>query len=89
MQLGQSSNNVAHSQRKFGLRIFNYAARQYPCLPLVDESLVDPWSGNPAIESIFNNYLLWKNAENGVLGEVLGYVTLSNFLIIDSGYSGM
>jgi hypothetical protein len=49
MQLGQSSNNVAHSQRKFGLRIFNYAARQYPCLPVVDESLVDPWSANPAI----------------------------------------
>jgi len=36
MRLGQSSNNVAHSQRKFGLRIFQYAARQYPCLPLAD-----------------------------------------------------
>jgi hypothetical protein len=38
---------------------------------------------------VFDHYFLWKNEENGVLGEELGFVTLSNFLIIDSGASGM
>lgn len=32
---------------------------------------------------------MWKNAQSGLLGEQLGYVTFDNFLIIDSGKSGM
>jgi hypothetical protein len=61
MPLGESSDNVAHSNRRFGLRIFNYAARQYPCLPIVNESLVNPFDYNPVFESVFKNYMLWKN----------------------------
>lgn len=48
MPLGESNNNVAHSNRRFGLRIFTYAARQYPCLSTFDESLLNPFDANPA-----------------------------------------
>lgn len=48
MPLGESKNNVAHSNRRFGLRIFTFAARRYPCLSTFDESLVNPFDANPA-----------------------------------------
>lgn len=89
MSLGLSSNNFAHSNRRFGLRIFNYASRKYPCLPIENQSLVNPYDFNPVYESVFSNYTLWKNQQNGLLGQVLGYTTFDNFLIIDSVNSGM
>ena len=46
---GESHDNVAHSNVRFGLRIFRMYARQYPCLPIRDDTLVDPWSANPSI----------------------------------------
>ena len=33
MLLGESKENVAHSNIRFGLRIFKLSARKYPCLP--------------------------------------------------------
>lgn len=39
MRLGVSQDNVAHSNRRFGLRIFKLSARKYPCLTYQDESL--------------------------------------------------
>ena len=38
MRLGESKDNVAHSNRRFGLRIFKLSARKYPCIPTKDES---------------------------------------------------
>jgi hypothetical protein len=61
MQLGLSRDNIAHSNIRFGLRIFKLSARKFPCLPPQDENLIDPYSANPAIESVFTNYTLWKN----------------------------
>lgn len=69
MQLGISRDNVAHSNRRFGLRIFKLSARKYPCLDTEDESALDPYTGNPPIHSQFDNYTLWKNEECGFLGE--------------------
>lgn len=61
MQLGLSRDNIAHSNIRFGLRIFRLSARKYPCKQPQDENLIDPYSANPAIESRFTNYTLWKN----------------------------
>jgi len=47
--LGESRDNVAHSNRRFGLRIFKLSARQFPCLPTQNESAIDPYSDNMAI----------------------------------------
>jgi hypothetical protein len=65
--LEESHDNVAHSNVRFGLRIFQLSARQDPCKPARNDSLVDPWSENPSIESKFYNYVLWKNGEAGLL----------------------
>ena len=32
MKLGISQDNVAHTNRRFGLRIFKLSARKYPCI---------------------------------------------------------
>jgi hypothetical protein len=36
MQLGLSKDNIAHSNIRFGLRVFILASRQNPCLPILD-----------------------------------------------------
>jgi len=36
MRLGLSQDNVAHSNIRFGLRIFKLSARKYPCIPTKD-----------------------------------------------------
>jgi hypothetical protein len=61
MQLGLSRDNIAHSNKRFGLRIFQLSARQFPCKTTMDENLLDPYSVNTAIQSTFSNYTLWKN----------------------------
>ena len=65
--LGESHDNIAHSYKRFGLRIFQLASRTIPCLPIRNDNNSDPWSDNPSIESKFYNYLLYKNGESGVL----------------------
>ena len=65
--LGESHDNVAHSNVRFGLRIFKLYSRTNPCQDIRDDRLVDPWSANPSIESRFYNYQLWKNGEAGLL----------------------
>jgi hypothetical protein len=36
MPLGISEDNVAHSNKRFGLRIFKLSARKYPCITTMD-----------------------------------------------------
>ena len=67
--LGQSHDNVAHSYKRFGLRIFKLYSRERPCDPIRDDSLADPWSDNPSILSKFYNYMIYKNGEAGLLAE--------------------
>lgn len=61
MPVGISADNVAHSNKRFGLRIFKLASREKPCVDTQDSSLLDPYSVNTAIESVFSNYVLWRN----------------------------
>ena len=61
MKIFESKDNVAHSNKRFGLRIFHLAARKHPCKPTKDTSLNNPYDGNVAIENVFENYTLWRN----------------------------
>lgn len=47
--LGESHDNVAHSNVRFGLRIKELASATYPCNPIRNNLLDDPWSQNPSI----------------------------------------
>ena len=66
--LGQFKNNVAHSNKRFGLRIFLYNPREYPCEP-VNEVSTDPMIRNEAQEALFEDFITYKNEEVGVLAE--------------------
>ena len=87
--LGEFSNNVAHSFNGFGLRIFEYAPRQFPCQANSDFNTDDFYSPNPPIPAVFVNFTSWKNFENGVMAEHLGSVEFRNFMIADSRVSGI
>lgn len=66
--LGYVANNVAHSNIRFGLRIFHLYARTYPCNPPKNESNPDDiYADNPSITSTFYNFTIYKNLESGVL----------------------
>lgn len=93
MELLDFSNNVAHSNGRYGLRILEMSARKYPCLPTRNddyniEKFSDPFEENPAILIEFKNFTTFKNNEDGVLGEVLGYVKFTDFKVADSKLAG-
>jgi len=52
--LKEFSDNIAHSNGRFGLRVFIMAPRKYPCQPVMDKNLESgPFDANPAIWSVF------------------------------------
>lgn len=60
--LGLVNNNTAHSNKRFGLRIFILASRWYPCDPIRNDTLAnDPWAQNPSVQSVFFNFTVYKN----------------------------
>ena len=87
--LGEFSNNFAHSFNAFGLRIFQYIPRTFPCQDESSDNISDMFSSNPAVPAVFENFTAWRNFENGVMAEHLGAVELRNFLIADSRLSGI
>lgn len=47
--LGEYTGNVAHSNVRFGLRLFTIASRENPCKSVRNATAVDPWADNPSI----------------------------------------
>jgi hypothetical protein len=88
LNLGTFANNTAHSNGRFGLRVFELFPRKFPCDPERNPLKPDPFVDNPSNEAIFENFTTWKNNEAGVLGERLGMVTFRNFKIADSKLAG-
>lgn len=87
--LGYVANNVAHSNTRFGLRIFVLAPRLYPCSPVRnDADSKDPWQFNPSIPAIYSNFTIYKNLQNGVLAEQVGNVIFDNFTVAQNYHSG-
>ena len=88
--LGNVHSNVAHSNVRFGLRIFHLYSRFSPCdPPRNDSNPNDPWLDNPSTESRFYNFTIYKNLEDGVLSEDTGHVTFDNFVIAENYNSGI
>lgn len=88
--LGTVTNNVAHSNIRFGLRIFILASRMYPCDPVRNNTDPnDPWSYNPSQASVFQNFTIYKSKEDGVLSEETGNVVFDRFIIAESFHAGV
>jgi len=64
--------NTAHSIKGYGLRIYRFAGRKYPCLPMSNESSIDVFEDNPSKKMVVSKMSLWKNKVNGFVGEEIG-----------------
>jgi len=87
--LGLVANNVAHSNRRFGLRLFHLYSRKYPCQKIKNiANGEDPWAENPSMSSTFYNFTIYKNQEDAVLAEDVGNVHFNNFTVAESKKAG-
>ena len=82
------SNNIAHSNGRFGLRILTMAPRKFPCKPSRNNELEDPFSENPSYPAVFENFITFSNNECGILGEYLGTIKFRNISVADSKKAG-
>ena len=94
-KLGEFRDNVAHSQGRYGLRIFHkHNPRTYPCKAVVfDEEAyaagTDPYHSNPVIPAYYENFIAYKNGRNGVIAEDIGAVRFVNFKTADNILAGI
>ena len=90
--LGEFTNNVAHSNGRYGLRVFhNLVPRTYPCLDFESDpnNITDPYWKNPPVVSVFRNYTGYKNLRNGAIGFLVGWVRFENFKVADNILAGI
>jgi hypothetical protein len=86
-QLGEFTDNVAHSNGKYGLRIFHIMIpRTYPCKPLSynASNVGNEYASNPLVTAYFDNYTGYKNKECNAIAEQIGDVRWRNFKVADA-----
>ena len=90
--LGEFSNNVAHSNGRYGLRLFHkLKPRLYPCSPIIEDptNTTDIYWQNPVITAHFVNFTGYKNQRNGAIALDMGAVSLENFKVADNILAGI
>jgi len=90
--LGEFRDNYAHSNGRYGLRIFhNLLPRTRPCSPMTYDSTdpANPYPLNPPIIAEFHNLVSYKNNRNGAIAERIGAVQFHNFKVADNLLAGM
>ena len=88
LDMGVFRDNVAHSWNGFGMRMDDYMPRKYPCEDPSNFDTEDWYSRNVPGYALFENFISWKNFENGVMFEHIGTVEFRNFLIADNRLAG-
>ena len=91
-KLGQFKGNHAHSNGRYGFRIFhNLMSRKFPCKPLVYDTTnpTDPYWQNPIITNNFEDVTSWKNKRNGAIVGRVGDTRLINFKTADNILAGI
>ena len=90
--LGEFSNNVAHSNGRYGVRLFHkLKPRVNPCSPLIYDptNTTNPYWQNPSITASFINVTSWKNLRNGVIVNDPGDVEFVNCKVADNFLAGI
>jgi hypothetical protein len=90
--LGEFSNNEAHSNRDYGLRVFHsLISREYPCEPVVYDSTneEDPFHENPIITNTFKGFLAWRNGKVGAIATQVGDVRFVGFTVVENVRAGI
>jgi hypothetical protein len=87
-KLGTFDLNVAHSNVRYGLRIFHgLNPRRFPCRPINEDQESDDY--NPRIHADFTNFVGYKNRRDGAIAQGIGHVTFTNFKTADNMKAGM
>ena len=75
-KIGEFVDNVAHSNGRYGLRIFhNLIPREFPCKSLsYSGDPANPYPNNKPIMANFRNLISYKNGRNGAIAERVGAV---------------
>ena len=92
MKLGEFTDNVAHTNGRYGLRIFRgHVPRKYPCrgLSFDSDTPEDPYHQNPIITAEYKNFLGYKNGRNGAIAERVGDVRFIDFKTADNILAGI
>lgn len=95
VKLGEFSDNISHSVGRYGLRIFHkHSPRERPCDSVsFSQSAYDagnnPYTNNPVIPAIYQNFLAYKNGRNGVIAEDIGAVRFVNITTVDHILGGI
>eukprot|EP00361_Fabrea_salina_P003869 CAMPEP_0202427040 /NCGR_PEP_ID=MMETSP1345-20130828/1320_1 /ASSEMBLY_ACC=CAM_ASM_000843 /TAXON_ID=342563 /ORGANISM="Fabrea Fabrea salina" /LENGTH=3382 /DNA_ID=CAMNT_0049037631 /DNA_START=76 /DNA_END=10221 /DNA_ORIENTATION=+ len=90
VQIGEFSDNVAHSNQKYGLRLFHgQIPLKNPCSSVKDNSMKEWWLTNPAITGEFHRLTAWKNKRNGVISEDTGDIRFIGFKVADNKVGGI
>lgn len=90
--IGEFSNNVGHSNGKYGFRVFHrLRPRLNPCADLIydPKNKTDPYWQNPSITANFVNFTGWKNHRNGAILNEVGDVSLQNYKVADNFLAGI
>ena len=89
-KLGEFIDNVAHSNGRYGLRIFHqHVPRTKPCSALSFDENTQSWGNNEPIIAEFHNLLSYKNKRNGAIAERAGAIQFHNFKTADNILAGM
>ena len=90
--MGEFRDNHAHSNERYGLRIFhNMQPRKYPCQPLVYDPARpdDPYWQNPPVTANFYRLTSWKNGRAGAIAELIADIRFHDFMTVDNLEAGI
>jgi len=82
-KLGRFDGNVAHSNGRYGLRIF------HKHIPVEKMCSAYHATDNPIVPGIYQNFLGYKNGRAGAIAEEVGGISFENFKVIDNVLSGI
>lgn len=91
-KLGEFRSNVAHSNGRYGLRIFHQLIpREKPCqgFSVNFSSETNPFGNNAPIIAEFEDVTSYKNNRNGVITERTAAVRFNNFKTADNKKAGI
>lgn len=92
-RVGIFKNNSAHSNGRYGLRIFHdMIPRELQCKPIIYDwtlGIADPFHQNPIQTMIFDDFTGYKNKRNGAIALNVGDVRFNNFKTADNIKAGM
>ncbi|CAI2373695.1 unnamed protein product [Moneuplotes crassus] len=91
-RLGEFTGNVAHSNGKYGLRIFHrFNPVEDPCAGLRNANGRDQivGEGTTPVVTRFRDFITYKNNRSGVMGEEFGAVRFHNIVTADNLFAGI